>query len=173
MHGSPMSKWDSRLLWKYFDYKDFGLIGEPYFDIDFTNVLYLTDTGRCWDGASFKIRDKDYFSGCRAQYENYYADWKVKPINYRLKFNIDTYPIHLFLTSNFKIHSTFDIIKAANENILPEKILMTVHPQRWTDKPIPWIKELVWQNVKNIGKFMLVKRNENFLMKANCFRKDN
>jgi hypothetical protein len=58
MHGSPMSRWDSRLLWKYYDYRDFGIIGEPYFDINFDEVMYLTDTGRRWDGDSFNIRDK-------------------------------------------------------------------------------------------------------------------
>ena len=58
MHGSPMSRWDSRLLWKYYDYRDFGIVGEPYFDINFDEVLYLTDTGRRWDGDSFNIRDK-------------------------------------------------------------------------------------------------------------------
>jgi len=46
MHGSPMSKWDSRLLWKYYDYKDFGIDSEPYFDMSFEDKLYLTDTGR-------------------------------------------------------------------------------------------------------------------------------
>ena len=46
MHGSPTSKHDSRDLWKKYNYKDFGLIGEPYFDVDFSNMLYLTDTGR-------------------------------------------------------------------------------------------------------------------------------
>ena len=35
--------------------------------------------------------------------------------------------------------------------------MMTFHPQRWTDKPIPWMKELVWQNTKNIGKYFIVK----------------
>ncbi len=34
MHGSPTSKHDSRDLWKNFNYKDLGLIGEPYFDMD-------------------------------------------------------------------------------------------------------------------------------------------
>ena len=50
MHGSPRSPWDSKDLWKHYDYRDFGIIGEPYFDIDFSEVLYLTDTGRRWDG---------------------------------------------------------------------------------------------------------------------------
>ena len=30
---------------------------KPYFDTDFTKVLYLTDTGRRWDGSRFSIRD--------------------------------------------------------------------------------------------------------------------
>jgi hypothetical protein len=35
--------------------------------------------------------------------------------------------------------------------------MITTHPQRWTDRPVPWVKELVWQNVKNVGKYFLVK----------------
>lgn len=58
MHGSPMSKYDSKDLWKKFNYKDFGIIGEPYFDVDFTKVFYLTDTGRKWDGNKVSVRDK-------------------------------------------------------------------------------------------------------------------
>ena len=49
MHGSPLSKWDNRDLWKKYNYRDYGIIGEAYFDIDFGEVLYLTDTGRRWD----------------------------------------------------------------------------------------------------------------------------
>lgn len=58
MHGSPMSKYDSKDLWKEFDYRDFDLIGEPYFDIDFNKVFYLTDTGRRWNGNGVSVRDK-------------------------------------------------------------------------------------------------------------------
>jgi len=60
MHGSPMSKFDSRDIWQKYDYKEQGLIGEPYFDIDFSKVLYLTDTGRRWDGDKVSVRDKAY-----------------------------------------------------------------------------------------------------------------
>jgi len=49
MHGSPLSKWDNRDLWETYDYRDYGIIAEPYFDVDFNEVLYLTDTGRRWD----------------------------------------------------------------------------------------------------------------------------
>ena len=58
MHGSPVSRWDNSLLWKYYDYHDFGIVGKPYFDVNFDEVLYLTDTGRCWDGDSVNIGDK-------------------------------------------------------------------------------------------------------------------
>ena len=146
MHGSPMSKLDSRLLWKYYDYHDFGIIGEPYFDIDFDEVLYLTDKGRRWDGDSFNVRDKAQGSGLRAQGPVHRAQGKSNrlPItDHRLPFS--------------KFHSTFDIIHAAENALLPYKIMMTFHPQRWTDKPVQWVKELVWQNVKNVWKYFLVK----------------
>jgi hypothetical protein len=58
MHGSPLSSWDSRLLWGKYNYRDYGIIGEPYFDVDFNRVMYLTDTGMRWDGANVSIRDK-------------------------------------------------------------------------------------------------------------------
>lgn len=58
MHGSPMSKYDSKDLWKKYHYQDFGIIGEPYFDINFDKVFYLTDTGRKWDGENVSVRDK-------------------------------------------------------------------------------------------------------------------
>jgi len=58
MHGSPLSKWDNKDLWKNVDYKDYGIIGEPYFDVDFSDVFYLTDTGRSWNATDVSVRDK-------------------------------------------------------------------------------------------------------------------
>lgn len=58
MHGSPASPYDSKDLWKTYSYQAYGLLGEPYFDIDFGQVYYLTDTGRCWDGNRFSVRDR-------------------------------------------------------------------------------------------------------------------
>ena len=56
-HGSPMSKYDSKDIWKEFNYKDYGIIGEPYFDVNFNEVMYLTDTGRTWKNQKISIRD--------------------------------------------------------------------------------------------------------------------
>ena len=58
MEGAPLSRFDNRDLWKKYNYRDYGIIGEPYFDLDFSKVLYLTDTGRRWDGGKVSIRDK-------------------------------------------------------------------------------------------------------------------
>lgn len=58
MHGSPTSKWDNRKLWDNYNYQDFGITAEPYFDLDFNKVFYITDTGRKWDGHKVSVRDK-------------------------------------------------------------------------------------------------------------------
>jgi len=58
MHGSPLSKWNNQELWENYSYKDYGIIGTPYVDLDFNLFLYLTDTGRRWDGKKVSIRDK-------------------------------------------------------------------------------------------------------------------
>jgi hypothetical protein len=58
MHGSPLSKYDNRDLWKKYDYRELGIVGEPYFDIDYSKVFYLTDTGRKWNSMDASIRDK-------------------------------------------------------------------------------------------------------------------
>ncbi len=156
MHGSPMSRWDNRLLWKYYDYHDYGVIGDPYFDIDFNKVLYLTDTGRRWDGELVSRRDKMTGDGRQASgvgtehipESSGQGEAEPAPSNQQPA----TFP---------KFHSTFDIIRAAEQKKLPYKIMITFHPQRWSDKSIPWVKELIWQNVKNVGKYFLIKaRND-------------
>lgn len=121
MHGSPLSKWDNRLLWKNNSYKELGIIGEPYFDIDFNEVLYITDTGRSWNKTETSVRDK-----------------------VKTQFN------HSF-------RSTFDIIKAFEENKMPNRIMLNIHPQRWTDDYALWTKELILQNLKNILKRFIAK----------------
>lgn len=57
MHGSSGSPYDNRDLWKKYKLEDFGLICEPYLSIDYDNVLYLSDTGRRWNGFRMSLRD--------------------------------------------------------------------------------------------------------------------
>lgn len=57
MHGSSTSQYDNRDLWKTYDFRDEGIIGEPYLTIDYSEIFYLTDTGYKWDGFEFSVRD--------------------------------------------------------------------------------------------------------------------
>jgi hypothetical protein len=122
MHGAPTSQWDGKDLWKHYNYRDLGIIGEPYFDVDFSQMFYLTDTGRCWDGYKVSVRDK---------IPVYQDEWNAQGLVY---------------------HSTQDIIHAAEQGSLPPCIMITTHPQRWTSKWFAWFKELLTQNAKNIIK---------------------
>lgn len=58
MEGAPLSRWDNRDLWIDISYRDLGITCEPYFDLDFDQLFYLTDTGRQWDGWKYSRRDK-------------------------------------------------------------------------------------------------------------------
>lgn len=144
MHGSPLSRRDNRLLWQYYDYRDFGISGEPYFDLDFDKILYLTDTGRRWDGGSVSVRDK----AMRRQRDEKAEELRDPGMEERKNEEQRA--------TVYRFRSTFDIINSAESNSLPDRIMLTIHPQRWTDKPFPWLRELIWQNVKNIGKAIIV-----------------
>ncbi len=58
MHGRPTSSYDSRDLWTKYDYREFGIEYEPYFDTDYNEVLYITDAGRAWGDDSINRRDR-------------------------------------------------------------------------------------------------------------------
>lgn len=125
MHGSPLSPFDNRIIWEKYSYKDLGITGEPYFDMNWQEFAYLTDTGRRWDGESVALRDK-------------VKSKKLKDKN------------------NFK--TTEDIIKSIEENSFPEKVMITVHPERWDDNIFLWTEQLVMQNIKNVVKKVIVSR---------------
>ncbi len=146
MHGSPLSKWDNRDLWKSYDYRDYGIIAEPYFDVDFDEVFYLTDTGRRWGGDSVSVRDK--VRGQRSEVR----DPQITQITRISKKGTGI--------RDLKLRKTSDIIEAAERGLLPDKIMINTHPQRWTDNPVEWTKELVWQNVKNVVKKWMVSRKD-------------
>ena len=56
MHGSPLSRYDNRDLWKRYDFGEFGLVGEAYLSMAGKGLRYLTDTGRNW-GGKHSVRD--------------------------------------------------------------------------------------------------------------------
>lgn len=54
MHGSPLSPYDNRDLWKTHDFKTFGILGEAFLSME--GVPYFSDTGRNWSGKN-SLRD--------------------------------------------------------------------------------------------------------------------
>ncbi|MGK9477959.1 hypothetical protein ACSSV9_14205 [Melioribacter sp. OK-6-Me] len=59
----------------------------------------------------------------------------------------------------FNYKSTFQLI--SNFSKMPDKIMITIHPERWTNKFNLWLKELLLQNVKNVIKRSLILRRNN------------
>jgi hypothetical protein len=145
MHGSPKSKWDSKDLWKEYDYRDYSIIGEPYFDVNFDEVFYLTDTGRRWDGWKVSVRDKV------PQQE----EWVKKGLVFRSTGDI----IKAFKNDASMKHSPSALrLRSGTSPLrdLPDKIMFTFHPQRWHASFTPWLKELVMQNAKNVVKRLII-----------------
>tara|TARA_B100000768_G_C11218825_1_gene349519 strand:- start:191 stop:982 length:792 start_codon:yes stop_codon:yes gene_type:complete len=134
MHGSPRSKFDNKEIWNKYDYRSLQITGEPYYDVDFDKVFYLTDTGRRWDGWKTSVRDK-------------------------------VPQQDLWVKQGLKFHSTQDIIDTVttgnieSEVNMPNKIMFTMHPQRWSEGGVPWLKELVLQNLKNQVKKVMISNN--------------
>ncbi len=128
MHGVPRSKFDGKDLWKSVDYHDFGIIGEPYVECDFSQLFYITDTGRRWDGFHVSVRDK---------IPHFQDLWIRKSLVY---------------------HTTNQIIAALENETFPKRLMMTTHPQRWTENFFDWARELCLQPLKNVIKRLLIRR---------------
>ena len=126
MHGSPRSPYDSKDIWKKYDYHMLGIESEPYLDTDFSKMFYLTDTGRRWDGFKVSVRDK---------IPQYQDEWTARGLTF---------------------HSTEDVIDGLHRGVIPKDLMVTVHPQRWNPFGMAWYKELALQNVKNVVKRALV-----------------
>lgn len=121
MHGSPLSANDNKEVWRKYNYRDLGIIAEPYFDLDYEKVLYITDTGRAWNKTNVSVRDK---------------------VTTSLSINVKT---------------TEQLIELIHEDHFPNQLMINTHPNRWNSSLVPWTKELVVQNIKNVIKYALIK----------------
>lgn len=130
MHGSPRSPFDSKDIWKKYDYHKLNIDYEPYIDTDFSQVFYLTDTGRRWDGYKVSVRDK---------IPQYQDKWTSKGLTF---------------------HTTDDIIEGLHKGLVPQKLMITIHPQRWNPYGLEWCKELFVQNIKNSIKRILIAKDK-------------
>ncbi len=139
-HGSPRSPWNSQHIWeasrrrdvetsRQYDIHSLGIEYEPMLDTDFSKTLYLTDTGRRWDGYKVSVRDKV------PEYQE------------------------LWTKEGLVFHSTDNIIQALRTPEHPihkHDLLINTHPQRWMPFGPGWLKEATLQNIKNIAKRVIV-----------------
>lgn len=133
------------LLRKITDVKTISSHGSP---------LSKWDSRRIWQNENFK--EFGLLGDCNLSINNgqifYLTDtgrgWNTKGANIRDKVNPD-------YSLSFK--NTFDLIEAINNDRLPAKLMINIHPQRWNEGFLPWLNELVWGNIKNIGKRILVR----------------
>ena len=131
-HGSPRSPFNSMDLWKHYDIRKAGIIYEPMLDTDFKRTLYLTDTGRRWDGYRVSIRDR---------VPEQEKGWQREGLIF---------------------HTTDSIIQALNNpqhSIHHHRLLINTHCQRWANRVgTEWISELFRQSFKNMIKRIIVKK---------------
>ena len=128
-HGSPRSPWNSQDIWLHNDIHALGIDYEPMLDTDFSKTLYITDTGRRWDGYKVSVRDK---------VPQYQEQWERDGLIF---------------------HHTDDIIKALKDSQHPihhKELLVNTHPQRWMPFGIQWMMEAGLQQAKNIAKRVIV-----------------
>ena len=57
-----------------------------------------------------------------------------------------------------QIHSTPDLTDFLIHHENVKAVMISTHPQRWTDKITAWLWEYITQNAKNRVKMYLVKR---------------
>lgn len=127
MHGNPLASWSNRDMWKDNDFRDFGLIGEPYFSIDYSKVLYLTDTGRTWADRNIRVKDV-----------------------------LETPDDCLNARYCKRIRTTDDVIELVKAEEV-DQICILAHPNRWCEGIPGWTRELVMQNLKNVGKAGIIQ----------------
>ena len=150
MHGSSMSDYDNREIWEHAELSEFGLIGEPYLSVDYSQVFYMTDTGRRWDGDKVSVRDKvaDNFKPVGSDQAGEIRNQKSEIRNQKLTQHPTSNTQHL------TFRSTKDIISAIHNGEFPAQVLLQSHTL-WTDSFVQWywleVREWLRNNIKVIA----------------------
>jgi hypothetical protein len=126
MHGNPLTKWDNRDLWKRYDFREFGLVGEAYLSFDAAAVTYFSDTGRTW---SERHKVKDRLPRARDDDTNG--------------------------SERAQVASTEDVIELIMEQESDQLYLLS-HPNRWSCHVPEWLVEYGLDTAANLTKMSLV-----------------
>ena len=126
-------------LWKYYNYRDYGIIGEPYFDVNFDKVFYLTDTGRRWDGWKVSVRDKV------PQQEQWKEQGLVFGTTQDIIRRVESGDEETRRQGDEETKGQGDEeTRGLGEKTgrFPDKVMITFHPQRWHSNFYLWLREL-------------------------------
>lgn len=117
MHGAVLSKYDNRDLWKSYDFRDFGLMGEAYLSVA-ENLNYFTDTGRGWNS---KNNLRDYIPGKTEQISAETTDDLIKLIesceinNFYISLHPDRWESNIF---NWGLFWLYDLVLNSGKKVL-------------------------------------------------------
>jgi hypothetical protein len=125
MHGRPLSPFDNRELWKDKLYhkkllNELTILGDIYLDIDYSEIVYISDTGRNWNSNKNNVRDK------------------VSSVQ-SFDFNNGKDLLIFFSTTKYN------------------KLVFSVHPDRWTNSFFEYIIQFVYDKAINIAKMFILK----------------
>ena len=56
----------------------------------------------------------------------------------------------------YDLRSTFDVIEALGNKLSGKNLMLNIHPERWNEEMVPWMRNAVWQKIKNAGKYILI-----------------
>lgn len=59
---------------------------------------------------------------------------------------------------NIPVRVTSDVIELLRRDQFPERVMQTIHPQRWVESTSAWARELVLQKMKNVVKSWFYSR---------------
>lgn len=127
MHGSVLSKYDNRDLWRIYDYRDFDISAEAYLSLG-NDLCYLSDTGWEWN-KKHKLRD-------------------LMPIK-EGDLSVKDTPV-----KEPSVNSTSELLDVIHNNKI-NRIYLLVHPGNWTDNFYDWYYIMMKNKFFNAGKSIL------------------
>ena len=54
----PLTEYDNKKIWENCKLAKFNLLGDPYFSMDYNQMLFLSDSGRTWLVDTNKVNDR-------------------------------------------------------------------------------------------------------------------
>ncbi|MDK2788054.1 MAG: hypothetical protein PWP07_1279 [Epulopiscium sp.] len=165
MEGAPLSRYDNKNLWSFpLTWELSEIITKYYNGFDNSSPSDPAFSENLKDGLLhyrlFGIKGEPYFD-LDNEIFFYITDTGRRWDGFKFSVRDKMPGYQKWINQGHVYHSTYDIVKAVEENRFPKQLMITVHPQRWNNKLFPWLTEWIGQNIKNMFKFGLNKFSSN------------